>query len=81
MNWVTTNIRLPEEDYMELKMEAAKKRVSIAHLIRKRVMPKRKKANQTSRLLEAFHKVANNNAKKMKGQSLSKLVIKMRYEQ
>ena len=37
MNYVTTNIRLPEEDYLRLKEEAAKKRKSLAAVIRDKV--------------------------------------------
>ena len=81
MNWITTNIRLPEEDYIELKTEALKQRKSVAALVRERIFKKTKSKNQTQRLLAAFERVAKANAKKMKGQSLSKLVIKMRYEQ
>ena len=47
MNWITTNIRFPEEEYMELKMEAAKKRKSVAAIIRERVLPKKKYKNKT----------------------------------
>ena len=37
MNWVTTNIRLPEDLYMELKMKAARERKSVAAVIRERL--------------------------------------------
>ena len=37
MNWITTNIRFPEDLYMELKIEAAKRRISLAALIRERI--------------------------------------------
>lgn len=41
-NYVTTNIRLPEEDYLRLKEEAAKKRKSLSAVIREKVgSPKR----------------------------------------
>lgn len=36
-NFVTTNIRLPEEDYLRLKEEAARKRTSLAAIIREKV--------------------------------------------
>jgi len=41
MNFVTTNIRLPEEDYLRLKEEAAKKRISLAAVIREKVGSKK----------------------------------------
>lgn len=39
-NYVVTNIRLPEEDYLKLKQEAAKKRISLAAVIREKVSKK-----------------------------------------
>lgn len=41
-NFVVTNIRLPEEDYLRLKEEAAKKRTSLAAVIREKVGKKDK---------------------------------------
>ncbi|OGE33942.1 hypothetical protein A3J19_00670 [Candidatus Daviesbacteria bacterium RIFCSPLOWO2_02_FULL_41_8] len=41
MNYVVTNIRLPEEDYLRLKGEAAKKRISLAAIIRGKITEKR----------------------------------------
>ena len=41
-NYVTTNIRLPEEDYLRLKEEAAKKRTSLSAVIREKVGSKKK---------------------------------------
>ena len=40
-NYVVTNIRLPEEDYLRLKEEAAKKRTSLSAVIRERVSKKK----------------------------------------
>lgn len=34
MNWIATNIRFPEDQYMKLKMKAAKERKSVAAVIR-----------------------------------------------
>ena len=36
-NYVVTNIRLPEEDYLRLKEEAARKRASLSAVIREKV--------------------------------------------
>jgi len=41
-NYIVTNIRLPEEDYLKLKEEAAKKRTSLAAVIREKVGSKKK---------------------------------------
>ena len=40
-NYVVTNIRLLEEDYLKLKEEAAKKRISLAAVIRERISKKK----------------------------------------
>ncbi len=37
MNFVTTNIRLPEDQYLMLKSEAAKKRKSFAAIVREKL--------------------------------------------
>ena len=37
MNWVTTNIRLPEDLYMDLKLEAARRRTSMAVVMREKI--------------------------------------------
>lgn len=34
MDWITTNIRFPEDQYMKLKLKAAKERKSMAAVIR-----------------------------------------------
>lgn len=41
-NFVTTNIRLPEDDYLRLKDEAARKRTSLSAVIREKVGVKKK---------------------------------------
>ena len=54
MKWITTNIRFPEDMYMELKMEAAKKRTSVADVVREKV--KRRKTSKRTRDVEKFMK-------------------------
>lgn len=34
MNWVSTNIRFPEDQYRKLKIKAAKERKSLARVVR-----------------------------------------------
>lgn len=41
-NYVTTNIRLAEEDYLRLKEEAFKKRTSLSAIIREKIGGKKK---------------------------------------
>jgi len=86
MNWITTNIRLPEDLYMDLKMKAAKERKSVAAVIRERIVESeidkvnsRKKS--AAALLRELEKLAEINAKENKGINMTKAVIEMRYEQ
>ena len=83
MNWVTTNIRLPEEDYLALKMEALLARKSVASIVRERIAKTKKDTgrNNTEKILMEFAKIGRANALVMKGESLSDLLIQMRYEQ
>ncbi len=45
-NYVVTNIRLPEEDYLRLKEEAFKKRISFSAVVREKVGSKKKVAGK-----------------------------------
>lgn len=82
MNWITTNIRFPEDLYMELKMQAARERRSVAEIVRERVVKKKiTKKENVEKFMSELDKVAKANAIVMKGKSLSKLLIEMRYEQ
>lgn len=82
MKWIATNIRFPEDMYMALKLEAAKERKSVAAVVRNRVASKKGFAKKsTSEFFKRLDKIAAQNAKVMKGKSLSKLLIEMRYEQ
>lgn len=84
MNWITTNIRLPEDLYMDLKLKAARERKSVAAVIREklkgedRTQKEQEKAKKLLRDLETFGKKM---AKKHPGLNLSKALIEMRYEQ
>ncbi|OGG13444.1 hypothetical protein A3D77_05115 [Candidatus Gottesmanbacteria bacterium RIFCSPHIGHO2_02_FULL_39_11] len=82
MNWVTTNIRFPEDQYMELKMEAARLRKSVSEIIRQKVSyrPKRT-AKENKKFITEMNAFAKKMAKLTKGKSISKALIEMRYEQ
>jgi len=83
MNWITTNIRFPEDAYMELKIEAAQRRTSVAEIIRERVIQKKraKQSNRAEKLMKDIRKLAKENVKYMQGVNLTKALIDMRYEQ
>ena len=83
MKWVTTNIRFPEDMYMDLKMEAAKNRTSVAEVVRTKVLNKKtsKKDRSTKLLMKKFDKIAGEIDEQNKGINLSERLIEMRYEQ
>jgi len=79
MNWITTNIRIPEDVYMDLKMIAAQQRKSVAEIIRER-LTKDQKQNAED-VLEAVDRIGKKIAKKYKNINLTQALIDMRYEQ
>lgn len=81
MNWITTNIRLPEDVYMNLKMTAAKQRKSVAAIVREKLGVETNDTVTQKDLWLKLDKFASRMAKKNHGVSLSKKLIKMRYEQ
>lgn len=82
MNWVTTNIRFPEDLYMTLKAEAASRRMSVAAVIRQRLTDKKKRTPaQVARIMRQVDKLAEQNARESGVDSLSDALIQMRYEQ
>ena len=83
MNWVTTNIRLPEDLYMDLKMEAARRRKSVAEIIRKRIAKKKKVVKKASieKQIQELEKFAKDMSKKYPNLNLSGKLLEMRYEQ
>lgn len=86
MNWITTNIRLPEDLYMDLKMKAALERKSVASVIREKIVEANGKGVTRDRkradaLLLKLKRLAARNAKESKGINMTKALIEMRYEQ
>lgn len=77
MNYVTTNIRLPEEDYLRLKEEAFNRRRSFAALIREKVSAK-KNIKSPEKLMQEIRKHAAENAKYLKGVDGVKIIREMR---
>ncbi len=80
MNWITTNLRLPEDLYMDLKMKAAKERKSVAAVIREKLVDGNKQKTKDN-LLEMMKDLGEKIAKENKGLNLTKGLIEMRYEQ
>lgn len=82
MNWITTNLRLPEDLYMDLKMKAVRERKSLALVIREKLGSKKANvADNANKILERMRKLGEEIAKENKGLNLTKGLIEMRYEQ
>lgn len=80
MNYVTTNIRLPEEDYLRLKEEAVGKRKSLAAVIREKVGSKTKQVRSVEQLMAETRRLAKKNSQKLKEVDIVKVLREMRYE-
>ncbi len=83
MNYVTTNIRLEEEDYLRLKAEAAKRRMSLSAIVREKVKGKKQVTSKAkvSRLMEEIRKIAQENAKVTVGFDSVKALREIRYNE
>lgn len=88
MNWVSTNIRFPEDQYRKLKIKAAKERKSLAKVVREATSritikeEKPKKKINIEKFMKELRKLAKENSKYVpKGFSWVKAIREMRYEQ
>lgn len=82
MNWITTNLRLPEYLYMDLKMKAVRERKSLALVIREKLGIKKDfTAENAKKILARMQKLGEEIAKENKGINFTKGLIEMRYEQ
>lgn len=67
MNYVTTNIRISEKDYLRLKEEAVNSRKSLAAVVREKISIPKRTDTEAKNLLAETRKVARKNAKFLKG--------------
>lgn len=82
MNWITTNIRLPEDMYMDLKMKAARERKSVAAVIRQKLSTDENTGSKEGKkLLQKIEKFSRKIAKKSPHLNLTQTVIDARYHQ
>lgn len=81
MNYVTTNIRIAEEDYLRLKEEAAKKRQSFSAVVREKIQDKKKvrSKKEVEKILAETKKIAKRNAKYLKDWDSVKALREIRY--
>lgn len=82
MNYVTTNIRIPEEDYLRLKLEAANKRKSLSAIVREKIGVRDQMSSKTAveKLMTETRKLAAHNAKVLKGWDSLKALREIREE-
>lgn len=80
-NYVTTNIRIPEEDYLRLKAEAAKTRKSLSAVVREKIKAKQKVRSKAEieKIMREVDKIAQENAKYTKGFDSVKALREIRY--
>lgn len=79
MNWITTNLRLPEDLYINLEIKAARERKSVAAVIREKLTIDTKVKNAS--ILQMMKKLGKEIEEDSKGLNLTKELIEMRYEQ
>ncbi len=79
-NYVTTNIRISEEDYLKLKEEAAKRRKSLAAVIREKIGTKEKTRSkeEVAKFMAHLEQLRKENAKYFKGTDGTKIIREMR---
>lgn len=80
MVYITTNIRFEEEQYQELKMEAARTRKSLSALVRERVGTKNKKRSikEVAKLMAELREVAKDGNKFIGDKTAMEVVREMR---
>lgn len=81
MNYVTTNIRILEEDYLRLKEEAAKTRRSFSAVVREKIKSKQKVRSkaEVKKMLAETDKLAKEIGKYTKGFDSVKALREIRY--
>ena len=83
MNYVTTNIRIPEEDYLVLKQEALAKRISFAGVVRQKLSISKKKRSkkEIDEMMARLDSSGKKLGKKLRGFDSVKALREIRYEQ
>lgn len=81
-NFVTTNIRILEKDYLRLKQEAAQRRKSLAAIMREKLTVKEKARSKTEakKFMQEIRKHAAENAKYTKEFNSVKALREIRYQ-
>lgn len=82
MNYITTNIRFPEDIYLQLKEEAAKTRMSLSAVVRKKVDADSVNRDRASaaKLIATIDVTAFRLGRKLKGFDATAAIRQMREE-
>ena len=82
-NFITTNIRIPEEDYLTLKDEASRRRISLSAVIRDRIASKSEahSGDEVEAIMNNIVEIAGKNAKYTKGFDSVKALRQIRYQE
>ena len=88
MNWIATNIRFPEDQYMRLKQKAAEQRKSLAAVIREATTyvvgsfeSQEERQLKAEKFIKEVEKIAKANAKYTKGFDSTKALREIRYNE
>lgn len=82
MNYVTTNIRIPKEDYIRLKEEAVRNRKSFSAVVREKIKTRHKLRStaEVKRMMAETEKLAREISKYTKGFDSVKALREIRYQ-
>ena len=79
-NYVTTNIRLPESDYLRLKEEAAKSRKSLSAIIREKIGVKTIAKKSSKEIINTIRAHVNESEQNLIDIDIVKTLREMRYQ-
>jgi predicted CopG family antitoxin len=79
-SYVTTNIRLPEDDYLRLKEEAAKSRKSLSAVIREKIGVKKSIEKSPEEIIERIRAHAADNSNNLTSVNIVETLREMRYQ-
>jgi hypothetical protein len=78
--YVTTNIRIPESDYLRLKDEAARKRTSLSAIIREKIGIKNTSEKSPNEILQLIRTHAQQNEQNLGENNIVATLREMRYQ-
>lgn len=83
MNYINTNISLPEDDYARLKAEAIRRKKNLKAVIKEKLIPQRRKIYskaEVEKIMAETKRLAEKNSKILKGWDSLKALREIRNE-